>query len=60
MINKQLSQTLKSWPFKEAMQIVKKNGGLNHFRAPKKKVLFYLKQAMAHQDYLILELLAKL
>ena len=59
MINKQLSQTLKSWPFKEAMQIVKKNGGLNHFRA-QKKVLFYLKQAMAHQDYLILELLAKL
>ena len=41
MINKQLSQTLKSWPFKEAMQIVKKNGGLNHFRAPKKGFVLF-------------------
>ena len=41
MINKQLSQTLKSWPFKEAMQIVKKNGGLNHFRTPKKGFVLF-------------------
>ena len=36
MINKTLSQSLKAWPFKEALQIIKKNGGLNNFKVPEK------------------------
>ncbi|MBT5214704.1 MAG: lysine--tRNA ligase, partial [Pelagibacteraceae bacterium] len=27
---------LKSWPFKEAQQILKKNGGLSNFKIPEK------------------------
>ena len=39
MIDKQLSQNLKSWPFKEALQILNKNGGLNKFKSPSKGYL---------------------
>ena len=28
MIDQELAQSLKAWPFKEALQIIKKNGGL--------------------------------
>ena len=27
MIDQKLAQSLKAWPFKEALQIIKKNGG---------------------------------
>ena len=27
---------LKSWPFKEAQQILKRNGGLSNFKVPEK------------------------
>ena len=27
---------LKSWPFKEAFQIIKNNGGFNNFKIPEK------------------------
>ena len=39
MIDKQLSQNLKTWPFKEALQIANKNGGLNKFKIPSKGYL---------------------
>ncbi len=41
MINKEVSQNLKSWPFKEALQVVKRNGGLNNFKVPKKGHLLF-------------------
>ena len=50
---------LKSWPFKEAEQLLKRNGGLENFKVPK-KVIFYLKQVTDLLDYHILELLVKL
>ena len=36
MIDQELASTLKAWPFKEAMQIIKKNGGLKNFKIPSK------------------------
>ncbi len=35
-IDKKYHTNLKSWPFKEAEQILKKNGGLQNFQTPKK------------------------
>ena len=32
MIDQEIIKNLKSWPFKEAMQIVKKNGGQQNFK----------------------------
>ena len=34
MIDQELAQSLKAWPFKEALQIIKKNGGLQNFKIP--------------------------
>ncbi len=36
MIDQKLVQSLKAWPFKEALQIIKKNGGLQNFKIPSK------------------------
>ncbi len=36
MINKEIAESLKAWPFKEALQIIKKNGGIDNFKIPKK------------------------
>ena len=36
MIDQELAQSLKAWPFKEALQIIKKNGGLQNFKIPSK------------------------
>ncbi len=36
MIDKEIIHTLKAWPFKEASQIIKKNGGINNFKTPEK------------------------
>ncbi len=36
MIDQDIIKNLKSWPFKEAMQIVKKYGGQQNFNTPKK------------------------
>ena len=36
MINIDIVSNLKSWPFKEALQIIKRNGGLQNFKIPKK------------------------
>ena len=36
MIDQKLVQSLKAWPFKEALQIIKKNGGLQNFKVPSK------------------------
>ena len=36
MIDQELVQSLKAWPFKEALQIIKKNGGLLNFKIPSK------------------------
>ena len=36
MIDQELAQSLKAWPFKEALQIIKKNGGLLNFKIPSK------------------------
>ncbi len=36
MIDQELAQSLKAWPFKEALQIIKKNGGLQNFKTPSK------------------------
>ncbi len=41
MIDKQLAQSLKAWPHKEALQIIKKNGGLNNFRIPSKGYILF-------------------
>ena len=39
MINNEIVSNLKSWPFKEALQIIKKNGGLQNFKTPEKVCL---------------------
>ena len=41
MINKNIINNLKSWPFKEAMQIIKKNGGEEKFKIPKKGFVLF-------------------
>ena len=41
MINPELVSSLKSWPFKEALQIIKKNGGLQNFKIPNKGYLLF-------------------
>ncbi len=41
MIDKNIIQNLKSWPFKEAMQIVKKYGGFTNFQIPKKGFVLF-------------------
>ncbi len=41
MIDQDNINNLKSWPFKEAMQIVKKNGGLKNFKIPKKGFVLF-------------------
>ena len=41
MINQEIIQNLKSWPFKEAMQIVKKNGGQQNFKIPNKGFILF-------------------
>ena len=41
MIDKELVQSLKAWPFKEALQIIKKNGGLQNFRIPAKGSILF-------------------
>ena len=41
MIDKQLAQSLKAWPHKEALQIIKKNGGLNNFKIPSKGYILF-------------------
>ena len=35
-INIENYNDLKSWPFKEAQQILKRNGGLSNFKIPEK------------------------
>ena len=40
-INKEFHSELKSWPFKEAMQIIKRNGGLNNFVIPDKGYILF-------------------
>ena len=35
-INKQDQGNLKSWPFKEAQQLIKRNGGVGNFKIPEK------------------------
>ena len=50
-INKEIKNSLKSWPFIEAKKIIEKFGGLNNFSKPKKN-MFYLKLVMDHLDYL--------
>ena len=35
-INSNYVPKLKSWPYKEAYQIIKRNGGLLNFKIPKK------------------------
>ncbi len=59
MIDQELVQPLKAWPFKEALQIIKKNGGLQNFKIPSKGYIL-LETGYGPQVYLILELLAKL
>ena len=41
-IDKKYHNNLKSWPFKEAAQILKKNGGLQNFQIPKKGLFHYV------------------
>ena len=41
MIDQEITKNLKSWPFKEAMQIVKKYGGHQNFRIPKKGYVLF-------------------
>ena len=36
MIDQELVQSLKAWTFKEALQIIKKNGGLQKLKIPSK------------------------
>ena len=37
----QNQQDLRSWPFKEAQQLIKKNGGLENFNTPKKGYILF-------------------
>ena len=39
-INIENFNDLKSWPFKEAQQILKRNGGLANFKIPEKVIIF--------------------
>ena len=41
MINQETINNLKSWPFKEAIQIVKKYGGRDNFQIPKKGFVLF-------------------
>ncbi len=41
MINQEIINNLKSWPFKEAMQIVKKYGGQKNFKIPSKGFVLF-------------------
>ncbi len=41
MIDQDIIKNLKSWPFKEAMQIVKKCGGQKNFKIPKKGYVLF-------------------
>ena len=41
MIDKEIIKNLKSWPFKEAMQIVKKYGGIKNFKIPNKGFILF-------------------
>ncbi len=41
MIDSEIVHNLKSWPFKEAMQIINKNGGLQNFNIPKKGYVLF-------------------
>jgi len=41
MINNEIVSNLKSWPFREALQIIKKNGGLQNFKTPDKGYLLF-------------------
>ena len=41
MIDHEVVKNLKSWPFKEAMQIVKKLGGQQNFKIPKKGYILF-------------------
>ena len=41
MINNEIVSNLKSWPFREALQIIKKNGGLQNFKTPEKGYLLF-------------------
>ena len=59
MIDQELVQSLKAWPFKEALQIIKKNGGLQNFKTPSKGYIL-LETGYGPSGYLILELLVKL
>ena len=54
MIDQELVQSLKAWPFKEALQIIKKNGGLQNFKVPSKGYV-----VMAPLVYPILERVEK-
>ena len=40
MIDQELVQSLKAWPFKEALQIIKKNGGLQNFKVSYTTIFF--------------------
>ena len=39
MIEKELLKNLRAWPFTEALQVIKKNGGINNFSLPSKGYL---------------------
>ncbi len=41
MIDLKVIQNLNSWPFKEALQIIKKNGGTQNFKVPHKGFLLF-------------------
>ena len=41
MIDQEITKNLKSWPFKEAAQIVKKYGGQQNFTIPKKGYVLF-------------------
>ncbi len=41
MIKSETIKELKSWPFKEAMQIIKRNGGYEHFKLPEKGYILF-------------------
>ena len=40
-INTDSQSELKSWPFKEAIQILKRNGGYNNFTTPDKGYILF-------------------
>ena len=57
-INKENIQDLKTWPFKQADEIIKRHGGYSNFNIPQKNT-YFLKLAMDPQVCHILGPLVK-